>query len=229
MAVFLSGQLRPSKSKQAIIFRMLFVFISLSTLVSIISAAPAATQSGLDTTELPTTENSGPETSISVENHLLRRSTENSTTVNACLPMTSTELIQKLWNANDYYSNLQIIPLTLGGSVFTVGVLEETIDLLNNKELSECVTTYALKELPNRFPRYVLVTECDLSCNDDTEKHEELQNKELWNQINEYAIGVNTLHLENHCDNITGREIWSYDVKRDLVYIAQCSLRTINK
>ena len=224
MAVFLSGQLRPSKSKQAIIFRMFFVFISLSTLVSISSAAPAATQSGLGTTELPTTENSGLETSISVENHLLRRSTENSTRVNVCLPVTSTELIQKLRNTNEIYSHLQIIPLALSGSVFTVGVLDGTIDLLNNKELSECVTTYALKELPNRFPRYVLVTECDLSCNNDTEKYKQLENKELKNQFNDLAIGVNTLHLEDDCDEGTGREICGYNVDDDVVFISQCTL-----
>ena len=207
MAVFLSGQLRPSKSKQAIIFRMFFVFVSLSTLVSISNAAPAVVRLSVrETTPAATTPTTEP----------MR--------VTVCLPMTSTELIQQLWNINNQYTNLQIIPLTLGGSTFTVGVLDETIDLLNNKELSECVTTYALKELPNRFPRYILVTECDLSCNDDTETYEELENKKLVNQFDDKAIAVNTLHLEKGCDEDTGKDTWSYDKKKDVVFISQCKL-----
>ena len=94
-----------------------------------------------------------------------------------CYPkMTADKITQLTSGSSKSFHDLTIIKLTIDNSEQTVGVLPETVNLMFNEELSQCITRSTIMHVPGIFPDKLLVTECDTSCSALSDSNVQLYN-----------------------------------------------------
>lgn len=92
--------------------------------------------------------------------HVSKRSPSNE---EICLPLTTSELQAKLNMYQGASGFPKILPFRSNREPITIGVHVRTFSLLSNSTLSQCINSSILHDDPNRFPRYVLLTQCSIT------------------------------------------------------------------
>lgn len=94
--------------------------------------------------------------------HVSKRSPQ-SNTEEICLPLTTSELQTELSKYQYPNGMPKILPFRSNREPITIGIHARTLSLLNNSTLSSCINSSILHDDPNRFPRYVLLTQCNIT------------------------------------------------------------------
>ena len=97
-----------------------------------------------------------------------------------------------------------MVPIMYKDALINVGMSAYVSRILSNQTLARCIKGITVDEDLNRFPPYLLVTECDLEkegCSDVR-----LKNKVLADDM----FGVSVLKkINDSCETATGKEKWA--------------------
>lgn len=175
-----------------------------------------ASLSGITTESLPVVP---PPQTIGQDSLRLRRSSDTlangSTSTTLCLPAHMDELIQK-YKILRGENSVTLMPILHNGRFITVGISSMAVKFLSNHTLMSCIKTFSLHEDPNRFPRYMLFTECKSDCSSSLR----LLNKPSQDGQENRYFKVAVLIKNSTCSKESGKESWT----PQSVSIPQCTI-----
>lgn len=137
--------------------------------------------------------------------HVSKRSSQSNNEV-ICIPLTMSELQTKLSNFQAPNGIPKILPFRSNQEPMTIGIHSRTLSLLNNSTLSKCINSSFLHDDPNRFPRYVLLTQCDITMSSPCDT--DVANYVPGDRYNKDTLRV--LKRQTECEN--GKEKWALHI-----------------